>query len=137
MKKIFILIVLLIVASCSNSTKENEKPPVTVGEYSKQSVVMNGVINKILNEPDPKKMFTMADSIESTRAVSCIPIGEECNSYYKLINKVVNFTRSGSITNDQRAELFKLYNDFHSEIIKSEKDVQARWKKYITTQNLK
>jgi broad specificity polyphosphatase/5'/3'-nucleotidase SurE len=108
MKKIFILIVLLIVASCSNSTKENEKPPVTVGEYSKQSVVMNGVINKILNEPDPKKMFTM-----------------------------VNFTRSGSITNDQRAELFKLYNDFHSEIIKSEKDVQARWKKYITTQNLK
>jgi hypothetical protein len=130
MKNIFkhLILVFILFYSCS---KKVEKPVVSIQEYSKQLVVMNGVVNKILNEPDPKRMFIMADSIESARAVSCIPIAEECNLYYKIINKIVNFTREGKLTADQKMELFKMRNEFQEEIKADELKIRAIWKEYI------
>lgn len=131
MKNIIYLFLILNLFSCN---KKEEKPVVSISQFSRQVVVMNGVVNKILNEQDPKKMYHMADAIESSRAVDCIPVGEECNSYYKLINKVVNYTKEGSITNDQRMELFKLQNQFNSDVKVSENKLKEMWKSQLNTE---
>ena len=127
------IIFFILLTQLTACNKTIEKPPISIDQYSRQLIVMDGVINKILNETDPKKMNAMADAIESARAVSCIPIGDECNSYYKLINKTVKLTKDGTLTNDQRMELFKLQNDYQADVKKSEVKIKELWKVYIQT----
>ncbi len=131
--KNLIFISSLIFFSCTK--KEETKNLPTIAEYSKQVVVMNGVINKILDEKDPKKMYTMAQAVEATRVVDCKPVGEECNSYYKLVNKVVNFTKEGSLTDDQRMHLFKMRNDFQADVQSSELKIRELFKEKINASN--
>jgi hypothetical protein len=127
--KNFIFITSILLISCTKTVETKNLP--TIAEYSKQVVVMNGVINKILDEKDPKKMYTMAQAVEATRVVDCKPVGEECNSYYKLINKVVNFTKEGSLTDDQRMHLYKMRNDFQTEVQSSELKIRELLKEKI------
>lgn len=128
MKSKLILLSCVLSFTLIGCNKTPEQPPLSIADYSKQVVVMNGVIDKILNEKDPKVMFKMADSIESARAVNCIPVGEECNSYYKVINKVTNFTKEGTITNEQRMELFKMQADFQKDIRDGERKIREIWR---------
>ena len=129
MKKINLLILFLLLTAC---TKTPEAPIVSIADYSQQAVVMNGVVTKILDEKDPKKMYQMANAIESSRAVACKPVGEECNLYYELINKVVSMTKEGNITDDQRMELFKMKNEFQAEIQRDEIKIREQWKAKIS-----
>jgi hypothetical protein len=133
MKKIIYayLITLSFFIGCKS---ESERPSVTVGQFSKQSIVMIGVINKILSEPDPKKMFAMAQAIESSRAVNCIPVKDECNKYYEIINKVVNLTKEGKLIGDDKLILFKMNNEFNKSLKESEMKLQNDWKTYINSQ---
>lgn len=125
MKTIKIILMITLIGACS---KTPENPTVSIAEYSKQVVVMNGVIDKILAEQDPKKMNQMADAVEATRVVACKPVLEECNLYYKIINKVVLLTKEGNITSDQRMELFKMRNEFQEEIRKGEAKIREIWR---------
>jgi uncharacterized lipoprotein YajG len=129
MKKINLLILFLLLTAC---TKTPETPIVTIANYSEQVVVMNGVVTKILDEKDPKIMYQMANAIESSRAVACKPVGEECNLYYQIINKVVSMTKEGKITDDQRMELFKMKNEFQEEVRKGELKIRELWKAKIS-----
>ena len=130
MKKIISIFFLIALSSCSN---ENKNVDVSIAEYSKQVVVMNGVIDKILEEKDPKKMYKMADAVEASRVVACKPVLDECNLYYKLINKVVAYTKEGNLSDNDRMELYKMRNEFQEEVRKGELKIREIWKNKINT----
>lgn len=128
LKYILALSLVFSFISCSNKI---EKPLVTIQKFSFQKVQMNEVLNKLMNEKDVKVMYMMADGIESTRAVDCSPIGEECNLYYGIINKVVNLTRDNELSDDDRKVLLEMHNAFNSEMKSSELKLKQQWKDFI------
>lgn len=73
-------------------------------------------------------MNAMADGVESTRAIECTPVGEECNLYYGLINKVVNVTADGDLSEQDRQVLKELKIQFDREIVSSESKLKQQWK---------
>ncbi len=125
---ITILLISLIAISCSKSV---EKPAVSISHYSNQVFQINEVVNKLMNEPDVKVMNYMADGVESTRAIGCDAVGEECDAYYEFLNKVVNVTKDGELTDADRALLVELKTKLNVELKKSEVKIQSQWKEYI------
>lgn len=115
-------------------TKTVEKPALTIGQYSKQVVQINEVVNKLMNEQDVKVMNYMADGVEATRAISCDAVGEECNVYYEFLNKVVDVTKDNDLTDADRAILVTLQKKLQIELQKSEVKIQQEWKDYINSQ---
>lgn len=130
MKRAFLLLSFILI-SC---TKGVEKPAVTIGQYSKQVVQINEVVNKLMNEPDVKVMNYMADGVEATRAISCDAVGEECNAYYEFLNKVVDVTKDGELSDADRAVLEKMQNRLQQELAKSDVKIQNDWKNYINAE---
>ncbi len=131
MKSLFLLLILALSFSC---TKGVEKPAVTIGHYSKQVVQINEVVNKLMNEPDVKVMNFMADGVEATRAIGCDAVGEECNAYYEFINKVVDVTKDGELSEKDRELLVQLQNKVRLELQKSDVIIQNQWKDYINAE---
>lgn len=128
MKSLFLLVIFALSFSC---TKSVEKPAVTIGHYSKQVVQINEVVNKLMSEPDVKVMNFMADGVEATRAIGCDAVGEECNAYYEFINKVVDVTKDGELSEKDRELLVQLQNKVRLELQKSDVIIQKQWKDYI------
>lgn len=114
-------------------TKKIEKPSVSIGHYSKQVVQITEVITKLMNEPDVKVMNYMADGVESTRAIGCDAVGEECNAYYEFINKVVDVTNDGDLSVADRELLVVLQSRVFDELKKSDVKIQQQWKDYINS----
>lgn len=132
MKSLFLIMVLAFSFSC---TKSVEKPAVTIGHYSKQVVQINEVVNKLMSEPDIKVMNFMADGVEATRAIGCDAVGEECNAYYEFINKVVDVTKDGELSEKDRELLVQMQNKVRLELQKSDVIIQNQWKDYINAEN--
>ncbi len=129
MKNLIALTILSALAfSCSKSV---EKPAVSISHYSTQVVQINEIVNKLMNEKDVKVMNYMADGVESTRAVGCDAVGDECNAYYELLNKIVNVTKDGELSEADRALLVQLRTKLNVELKKSEVKIQNEWKEYI------
>lgn len=132
MKSVLLLsLTLALVVSC---TKTVEKPALTIGQYSKQVVQINEVVNKLMNEQDVKVMNYMADGVEATRAISCDAIGEECNAYYEFLNKVVDVTKDNELSDADRAILVNLQKKLQVELQKSDAKIQQQWKDYINAE---
>ena len=130
--KLFLLIAFFIFISFS-CTKKIEKPSVTIGHYSKQVVQITEVITKLMNEPDVKVMNYMADGVESTRAIGCDAVGEECNAYYEFINKIVDVTNDGELSAKDRELLVTYQSRVFDELKKSDIKIQQQWKDYINS----
>jgi hypothetical protein len=135
MKLFLAAIFSLIISGCTS--KEIEKPAVSIGKFSRQSVQIVEVVKKLMSEPDVKVMNFMADGVESTRAISCDAVGEECNVYYEFINKVVDLTKDGDLSEADRAILVGIQNKLYTELQKSEVKLRKEWKTYIETQGEK
>lgn len=131
MRSLFIVAFISVLSfSC---TKKVEKPAVTIGHYSKQVVQITEVITKLMNEPDVKVMNFMADGIESTRAIGCDAVGEECNAYYEFINKIVDVTKDGELSAQERELLVGYQKRVFDELKKSDIKIQQQWKDYINS----
>ncbi len=131
MKNVFLIVMIaMLTNSC---TKKIEKPTVTIGHYSKQVVQITEVITKLMNEPDVKVMNYMADGVESTRAIGCDAVGEECNAYYEFINKVVDVTNDGELSVADRELLVAFQSRVFDELKKSDVKIQQQWKDYINS----
>lgn len=128
MKRIIITLSFVLLASCS---PKQDKPIVTIQKFSMQKIQMNEVLKKLMAEKNIKTMYTMADGIESTRAVDCSPIGEECNLYYQLINKMVNVTRDGELNPEERNLLLEMKTSYDKEILNSEQKLKSQWKEFF------
>lgn len=129
-----IVIFSAFIFSCSKSV---EKPAVTISHYSTQVFQINEIVNKLMNEKDVKVMNFMADGVEATRAVGCDAIGEECNAYYEFLNKMVNVTKDGELSEADRAVLEQLRAKLNVELKKSEIIIQNQWKDYINADKRK
>lgn len=127
------LLILIILITSLSCTKKIEKPSVTIGHYSKQVVQISEVITKLMNEPDVKVMNYMADGVESTRAIGCDAVGEECNAYYEFINKVVDVTNDGELSVIDRELLVGYQGRVFDELKKSDVKIQQLWKEYINS----
>ncbi len=132
MKLFLSILTLFILSSC---LMEAEKPKMPVQKFAKQVVEMNTVVTKLMNEKDPKVLHDMGFGVESTRVVLCDPVGNECNLYYKLINKMVFVTNDGVISEEDRQLLTKMNNDLQDEIKKSEAIVIKDWKEFLDSQS--
>ena len=130
--KFFLAIIFVTLYSCSKGV---EKPAITIGKFSEQTFQMTEVVNKLMNEPDVKIMNKMADGVEATRAINCDAIGEECNSYYNFLNKVVSFTKDNDLTESERETLGTLKKQLFIDMEKSEAILQTQWKNYINSDN--
>ena len=108
---IFCLILFLFVSwGC---TKTVEKPKVSLSQFSQQTIVTKGMIDKILSEPDPKKMHELAFIIESSWMVNCYSVGEECNIFNKILNKIINATHAGPISDADNVTIHKMVNELN------------------------
>ncbi len=134
MKTVLLFLATIALSSC---TKTIEKPAVTIGEYSKQVVQINEVVNKLMNEQDVKVMNYMADGVEATRAIPCDAVGEECNAYYGFLNKVVDLTKDNELSEADRKELVDQHKKLQIELQKSDVKIQQQWKDYINSQGKK
>ena len=127
--KYTLLISLTVLLGCS---PEVSKPKVSISQYAKQVAEMNHVIQKLMNEPDAKVMHDMAFGVESARMVLCDPIGEECNLYYKLINKMINLTNDDELSEADRNLLLKMNNQLQDEIKRTEAIVIKEWHEFVS-----
>jgi hypothetical protein len=137
MNKFFWLFLFLSTAFLSSCSNKVEKPAVTIGHYSKQVVQINEVVNKLMQEPNVKVMNMMASGVEETRAIGCDAIGEECNAYYELINKIVDLTKDGELSIPDREILTKMQTHLQTELKNSEIKIQNDWKEYINSKDRK
>jgi predicted RNA-binding protein with PIN domain len=130
MKKINLIFLgsLVLFMSCS---KEAKKPQITVGNYVIQARTAKGVVEKIINEPDYKKMHEIALAVESSRAVSCITISNECNLLAQILNKIVNITHTGMPKDAERIEILKMINELDKELVIGQEIVAKEWSEYI------
>ena len=129
MKKFTILLIFsLLTFGCA---KKAEKPKLSLSQFNNQSATAKGVVEKILNESDYKKMHAIALAVESSRAVDCISIGEECNVLGQILNKIVNSTNEGLPNETENIAIYKLVGQLNEELVKSEEKLGADWKEYI------
>jgi hypothetical protein len=133
MKTSFVLLTFLSIFTFACS-KKIEKPAVTISKFSHQSVQIVEVVKKLMSEPDVKIMNFMADGIETTRAIGCDAVGEECNVYYEFINKVVFLTKDGVLSPEDRTILVGIQKKLYEELQKSEVKIQLQWKEYINSE---
>lgn len=132
MNPLLTVLVCFFLFSCSRVV---EKPAVTIAQHSKQVFQISEVVKKLLSEPNVKTMHLMADGVEATRAISCDSVGEECNAYYEFVNKVVDLTKDGNLTDADRKILIALQKKLNVEISKSQIKIQNDWKNYINAEN--
>lgn len=130
-KSTLLLFLIFLVGCLPGATK----PKVSISQYAKQVAEMNHVIQKLMNEPDPKVMHDMAFGVESARMVLCDPIGEECNLYYKLINKMVNVTNDGELSEADRKLLLQMNNELQDEIKRTEAIIIKDWNEFVSRQD--
>lgn len=125
------LFVSLFIVGISGCNKGPAKPKLSLSEYSKQAVITKGVVEKILAEPDYKKMHAIALAVESARAVNCITVAEECNLFGKILNKIVESTQKGLPNADENVEIYRLVGELDSSFVRGYEILAEQWNAYI------
>jgi hypothetical protein len=133
MKKInFSFLIVLILSACSRTP---EKPKLTISEYTQQAVITKGVLEKILAEKDYKKMHEIALAVESSRAVNCIAISEECNVYGEVLNKIVEGSLNGPPGEAENVAIYKKIGDLDRSITEGHEKLAQEWTIYINAKS--
>lgn len=122
------LITLFVFFACN---RKPDKPKLTLSEYSRQAVVTKGVVEKLLAETDYKVMHEMALGVESSRAVNCVTVYEECNLYGKILNKIVKSTQKSLPGAEENVEIYRLVGEMDQAYIKGYEVLAEEWKAYI------
>ena len=132
MKKINIsLCSLLVFISIYGCSAKNEKPKITLGQYSVQAATSKGVVDKILHETDYKKMHSIALAVESSRAVGCVAVSDECNVLAEILNLIVKATNDGLPNEADNVAIYKLVHQLDDEYMKGSEKLANEWKTYI------
>ena len=124
-------VMAIILISCS---KQAEKPKLTLSEYSTQGITSRGVVNKILNEADYKKMHEIALAVESSRAINCISISEECNVLGEILNHIVKATNEGLPKEADNVAIYKLLNQMNEEFRVGHEKLGTQWELYLKSE---
>lgn len=122
--------IFLSLLAFSGCTKTPDKPKLSLADYSKQAVITKGVVEKILAEPDYKKMHQIALAVESARAVNCITVAEECNIFGKILNKIVESTQSRLPNADENVMIYRLVGEMDTSYVKGYEMLSEKWNAY-------
>lgn len=125
------LVFILGIVFCFACAKKPEKPQLTLGEYSAQAATSKGAVEKILQETDYKKMHEIALAIESSRAIKCITVTDECNVLGKILNLIVKSTNEGLPSEADNMAIYKLVDQLDKEYEKGHEKLALEWKNYI------
>jgi hypothetical protein len=123
-----LLCFLLLTFACAQKV---EKPKITISDYTTQSLVSKGVVEKIIHETDYKKMHEMASAIENSRAISCVSVSEECNLLGKILNKIINASQHGLPKDIDNIEIYKMINELDKELKIGHDKLATQWAEYI------
>lgn len=133
MKKIYVAIIVCLIQFAGCAPKV-EKPKITLSSYTTQGLTSKGVIQKIMSETDYKKMHEIALALESSRAVSCISVSEECNLLGMILNKIVSSTQNGMPSDAESVEIYKMINQLDTELKIGHEKLANQWAEYIKSQ---
>lgn len=130
MKKInsLLILCLLLLIACA---KKAEKPKITISDYSTQGLTSKGVVEKIMNESDYKKMHEIAQAVESSRSISCVAISDECNLLGKILNKIVTSSAEGMPKEKDNIEIYQMINQLDQELKIGHEKLADQWAEYI------
>ena len=115
-------------------SRQAEKPKITIAEYSRQVVTSQGVVEKLLNEPDYKKMHEIALAVESSRAINCISVSDECNKLGEVLNHIVKATNDGLPKEADNVAIYKLVNQMNEEFKTGHETLGEQWEQYIKSE---
>jgi hypothetical protein len=131
MKKILLLLLPVLFFSC---TRSSDKPKLSIDEYNRQAYITKGMLEKILAESDYKKMHEIAQAVESSRAVNCVSIGEECNVYGEILNQIVTSSQSALPNESQNVAIYKKIGEFDIAVKSGQDILMKSWKEYYESQ---
>lgn len=124
---------MLLIFSCS---KKAEKPKITISDYTTQALTSKGMVEKIMNETDYKKMHEIAQAVESSRAISCVSVSEECNLLGMILNKIVSSTNEGLPKEADNVEIYKMIGQLEHELVTGHEKLADQWGAYIKARSL-
>lgn len=125
--KFFFLMIFLFCAC----TKENSgKPILTVAEYEKEKLEILGVIEKLMSDQDANRIHAVAVGLQSTFAVDCKPIGEECTIYHNIITAIINATNDRILSLEEKMDIIKMRQELEQTFKANQAKLALDWKKY-------
>ncbi|MBT4760938.1 MAG: hypothetical protein HOO06_04495 [Bdellovibrionaceae bacterium] len=127
------ILIFLLIASLVSCTSKKEKPKITVVEYKKQSVILVGVASKLLSERSVDTMHKMAVSIQQSRAIACIQVGEECKVYGQMMSKMIQYTKDNQLTAKEKIELRADFKEFVRQLKVESEVLEKQWAEFTKT----
>lgn len=134
MKKIYVVLVVCLIQFIGCSSRV-DKPKITISNYTTQALTTKGVVKKIMDETDYRKMHAIALALESSRAVSCVSISDECNLLGQILNKIVNSTQNRMPSAAESTEIYSMINRLELELKIGHEKLALQWRDYIKAQN--
>ncbi len=122
------LITLFVFFACN---RRPDKPKLTLSQYSRQAVITKGVIEKLLAESDYKKMHEIAIAIESSRAVNCTTVYDECNLFGQILNKIVSSTQTRLPNAEENQFIYGKLGEMDQAYVSGYQVLADEWKIYI------
>lgn len=126
---LFLIFGSIALASCSPKSSSS-KPDISIEEFDKEINTITGLIKKLIDEKDPEVAHEISLGIESTFAVSCVPIGTECTQFHNIVTAIIQHTNDRKFTVEEKMQIIKMNYELENTIKKSRESLVASWKKY-------
>lgn len=130
MKKISLFFLFAFLFLGFGCQKQAEKPKITLNDYTTQAQTAEGMVIKIMNETDYKRMHEIARAVESSRAISCVAVSDECNLLAKILNKIVSSTTGGFPKEADNVEIYKMIGELREEFREGRSKLSIQWDEY-------
>lgn len=126
--KLLILLALFFVA-CTKSTPLT-KPTLTLEEFDKQANTLKSVLMKFIQDNDPKVVHDVTLAMESTFALNCIPVEDECNEYHTIVTSIIQATQDKKFTLEEKMTILKKIYEMEKTLEHSRIKLIEDWKYY-------
>jgi hypothetical protein len=124
-----IILLFFIVVGC---TKQPVllKPALTIEQFNTEAKTLLGVIKKFVDDNDPAVVHEVSLGLESSLAVDCLPIGEECKQFHDIVTTIIQLTYDRKFTLEEKMQVLKMYYVLETTIQNTRSKLVEDWKKY-------
>jgi hypothetical protein len=88
------------------------------------------VIKKFVDDNDPAVVHEVSLGLESSLAVDCLPIGEECKQFHDIVTTIIQLTYDRKFTLEEKMQVLKMYYVLETTIQNTRSKLVEDWKKY-------
>lgn len=89
-------------------------------KYEEDGKLMINVAHKLAEEPDAKKLQSVAAALSTTRTIDCQDYVGECNHFGQFLTYAVNSAKGGDITPSARVQMRKLADELQALVAKGQ-----------------